>query len=93
MQDIVIKGGTIIDGSGAPRFAGDAALDGGDRLDAPDRRRGTESGRCLAARRSERASSLVYPRVFVPGFRFALYLTSLTASVALMGIVVHFVAA
>ena len=28
MHDIVISGGTIIDGTGAPRFAGDVAIDG-----------------------------------------------------------------
>ena len=28
MHDIVIRGGTIIDGTGAPRFAGDVAIDG-----------------------------------------------------------------
>ena len=31
MHDIVIRGGTIIDGTGAPRFAGDVAIDG-DRI-------------------------------------------------------------
>jgi len=29
MHDLVIRGGTIVDGSGAPRFAGDIAIDGG----------------------------------------------------------------
>ena len=29
MHDLVISGGTVIDGSGAPRFAGDIAIDGG----------------------------------------------------------------
>jgi hypothetical protein len=28
MHDIVIRGGTILDGSGAPLFAGDVAIDG-----------------------------------------------------------------
>jgi N-acyl-D-amino-acid deacylase len=28
MHDIVIRGGTIIDGSGAPAFTGDIAVDG-----------------------------------------------------------------
>jgi len=27
MHDIVIKGGTIFDGTGAPRFTGDVAID------------------------------------------------------------------
>ena len=31
MHDIVITGGTIIDGTGAPRFTGDVAIDG-DRI-------------------------------------------------------------
>ena len=30
MHDIVISGGTIVDGSGAPAFAGDVAIDGGE---------------------------------------------------------------
>jgi N-acyl-D-amino-acid deacylase len=29
MHDLVIRGGTVIDGSGAPRFNGDIAIDGG----------------------------------------------------------------
>ena len=29
MHDLVIRGGTLVDGSGAPRFAGDIAIDGG----------------------------------------------------------------
>ena len=29
MHDLVIRGGTVIDGSGAPRFTGDVAIDGG----------------------------------------------------------------
>ncbi|MFM2410725.1 MAG: hypothetical protein RL481_1553, partial [Pseudomonadota bacterium] len=29
MHDLVIRGGTIVDGSGRPRFAGDVAIDGG----------------------------------------------------------------
>ena len=29
MHDIVIRGGTILDGAGAPGFAGDVAIDGG----------------------------------------------------------------
>jgi N-acyl-D-aspartate/D-glutamate deacylase len=29
MHDLVIRGGTIVDGSGAERFAGDIAIDGG----------------------------------------------------------------
>jgi len=29
MHDLVIRGGTILDGTGAPRFAGDVAIDGG----------------------------------------------------------------
>ena len=28
MHDIVIRGGTIIDGSGGPAFTGDVAIDG-----------------------------------------------------------------
>ncbi len=31
MHDIVIRGGTIVDGTGAPRAAGDVAIDG-DRI-------------------------------------------------------------
>ncbi len=27
--DIIIRGGTVVDGSGGPRFAGDVAIDGG----------------------------------------------------------------
>ena len=29
MRDLVIRGGTVVDGSGAPRFTGDIAIDGG----------------------------------------------------------------
>src|SRR5690349_14625069 len=29
MHDLIIRGGTIVDGSGAPRFVGDIAVDGG----------------------------------------------------------------
>jgi len=29
MHDIVIRGGTIIDGTGQPAYAGDLAVDGG----------------------------------------------------------------
>lgn len=29
MHDLVIRGGTVVDGSGAPRFAADVAIDGG----------------------------------------------------------------
>jgi N-acyl-D-aspartate/D-glutamate deacylase len=29
MHDIVIRGGTIIDGTGDPAFSGDVAIDGG----------------------------------------------------------------
>lgn len=29
MHDLVTRGGTLVDGSGAPRFAGDIAIDGG----------------------------------------------------------------
>ena len=43
MHDIVISGGTIIDGTGAPRFTGDVAIDG----DA--HRRGRRQGRAGAA--------------------------------------------
>ena len=31
MHDIVIRGGSIVDGTGAPRFLGDVAIDG-DRI-------------------------------------------------------------
>ena len=29
MHDMVIRGGTIVDGTGAPAFTGDVAIDGG----------------------------------------------------------------
>jgi len=29
MHDLVIRNGVIVDGSGAPRFTGDVAIDGG----------------------------------------------------------------
>ena len=29
MHDIVIRGGTIVDGTGKPAFGGDVAIDGG----------------------------------------------------------------
>lgn len=44
MHDLVIRGGTLIDGSGAPRFSGDVAVDGG--------RISQVGGRAGAARRS-----------------------------------------
>mgnify|MGYP006174985175 CR=1 FL=1 len=32
MHDLVIRGGTIVDGTGAARFVADVAVDGGQRL-------------------------------------------------------------
>lgn len=34
MHDIVIRGGTIVDGTGAPAFVGDAAMDSARRSSA-----------------------------------------------------------
>ena len=54
MHDLVIRGGTIIDGSGAPRFAGDVAIDGG--------RIAQVGGKAGAARREiDAAGALVTP--------------------------------
>ena len=32
MHDLVIRGGTIVDGTGAPRYVADIAVDGGNGL-------------------------------------------------------------
>ena len=52
MHDIVIRDGMILDGTGAPRFAGDVAIDG-DRISAvggkagPGRREINAAGRLV----------------------------------------------
>ena len=58
MHDLLIKGGTVIDGSGAPRFIGDIAIDG-DRIAAVG-----PSGSCGTARRVIDADG----RLVTPGF-------------------------
>ena len=61
MHDIVIRGGTIIDGTGAPAFTGDVAIDGG-RIAAVGGKAGPASARSTPTGCwSRRAGSMCTP--------------------------------
>ena len=56
--DLVIKNGTVIDGSGAPRYRADVAIAGRTHCgDRPRRRQGETDARRRRTRRDARASS------------------------------------
>lgn len=57
MYDIILSGGTVIDGTGGPRFAADVAISG-DRIAAVDRLAGAEARQTISCR----------GRVIAPGF-------------------------
>jgi hypothetical protein len=47
MHDLVIRGGTILDGTGAAAFAGDVAIDGAKIAQVSGVRRALRSGRSM----------------------------------------------
>lgn len=59
MHDVVIRGGTIVDGTGAPAFTGDVAVDGS-RIASVD-------GRAGPARRDIDATGMLAKRGTRPG--------------------------